>query len=293
MLNHYLPAEVDPNRIVARIGLISDTHMPERWPSLPPVIFDIFQGVDLLLHAGDVGEMWVLDQLSQIAPVIAVHGNDDTPTATRELPNQQVITIAGQRLLLWHSHYPDRIDEMASRHYQDWLPKLKRIAERGRRAGAGVVIFGHNHVPMIYQADDILLVNPGAIASGNYFLRQIRQTVALLFIQDDGTPFIRHVDVAAPDQIFTPEVDLTAGFAAVSRQFEAPLLAPELRERQHQLSQTIFDGPAAVRAAYIRVCHRCWAGEQQFITSADILTEIRREPEISAADREPIERLLA
>ena len=51
-----------------RIGLISDTHMPERWPSLPPAIFELFKGVDLLLHAGGVGELWVLDQLSAIAP---------------------------------------------------------------------------------------------------------------------------------------------------------------------------------------------------------------------------------
>ena len=65
-------------RHMMRIGLISDTHMPERWPRLPSCIFSLFDGVDLILHAGDVGELWVLDELSLIAPVIAVHGNDDT-----------------------------------------------------------------------------------------------------------------------------------------------------------------------------------------------------------------------
>jgi putative phosphoesterase len=60
--------------IVARIGLISDTHMPQRCAALPDAVFDALKGVDLILHAGDVGELWVLDHLSTIAPVVAVHG---------------------------------------------------------------------------------------------------------------------------------------------------------------------------------------------------------------------------
>ena len=83
-----------------RIGLISDTHMPERCAALPTAVFSTLANVDLLLHAGDVGELWVLDQLSAIAPVIAVHGNDDTAAAQRELPFQQIITAAGRRILL-------------------------------------------------------------------------------------------------------------------------------------------------------------------------------------------------
>ena len=94
-----------------RIGLISDTHMPERCFTFPDNLPQVFDGVDFILHAGDVGELWVLDKLSEIAPVFAVHGNDDTIDAQRELPLQQLITIAGRRMLLWHNHYPDPIDE--------------------------------------------------------------------------------------------------------------------------------------------------------------------------------------
>jgi putative phosphoesterase len=293
MPDSYLPPNLDPGRIIGRIGLISDTHMPERWPSLPPSIFDIFHGVDLLLHSGDVGKLWVLDELSRIAPVIAVHGNDETPEATRELPYQQLITVAGLRILLWHSHYPDRIDEMASRHYQDWLPKLDRIAERGRRAGAGLVVYGHTHIPLVYRTDDVWLINPGAIASGNHFTRQLHQTIALLFIRDDGECFITHIDLAPPQPIFQPKIDLEAGFQAAFKQFEAPILSPELLALGPELGRTIFGGSEVVRGAFTRICHRCWAGEQATITPGQLLAEIRQDPAIPPADRERIERLLS
>jgi hypothetical protein len=86
LLDRYLPLGLSENRIVARIGLISDTHMPARCADLPAAVFDVLRSVDVVLHAGDVGELWVLDQLSAIAPVIAVHGNDETAEAQRELP---------------------------------------------------------------------------------------------------------------------------------------------------------------------------------------------------------------
>jgi len=71
---------------ITTLGLISDTHLPDRLRALPPEVFDALDGVDLILHAGDVGTLAVLDQLSTIAPVVAVHGNDDSAEAIRELP---------------------------------------------------------------------------------------------------------------------------------------------------------------------------------------------------------------
>src|SRR5205809_4248652 len=126
--NRFLPPELPAERVVACIGLVSDTHMPERCAELPPALFEALTGVDLLLHAGDVGELWVLDRLSAIAPVVAVHGNDDTAEAQRALPYQQLIPIAGQRVLVTHSHYPDREEELASRSIDAWEPKLARLA---------------------------------------------------------------------------------------------------------------------------------------------------------------------
>src|SRR5438477_1199118 len=86
----YLPPDVPVERVVCCLGLVSDTHMPERCRALPPALFEVLLGVDLLLHAGDVGELAVLDRLSATAPVIAVHGNDDTEEAQRELPYQLI-----------------------------------------------------------------------------------------------------------------------------------------------------------------------------------------------------------
>lgn len=156
--------------VIARIGLLADTHMPDRLAVLPEALEVAFAGVDLILHAGDVGTLSVLDALSRLAPVVAVHGNDDTAEAQRELPYQQLLSVAGLRLLLTHAHYPDRGEELASRTTDAWAPKLERRAAMGRRAGATVVIFGHTHIPMALPWGDLLLVNPGALAPGNHFV---------------------------------------------------------------------------------------------------------------------------
>ncbi|MFN8445290.1 MAG: YfcE family phosphodiesterase [Caldilineaceae bacterium] len=156
------PSHLAGNQIATTIGLISDTHMPDRCESLPASLAAVFEGVDLILHAGDVGELWVLDQLSQIAPVIAVHGNDDSQDAQRELPYQQVVAVGGQRILLWHSHFPDRIDEIDSRRSDELPPKFARSVQRAQRCGAQTVVFGHWHIPLLYEEAGIRIINLGA-----------------------------------------------------------------------------------------------------------------------------------
>lgn len=197
--------------------------MPARCAVLPPAVFDVLRGVDVVLHAGDVGELWVLDRLSTIAPVIAVHGNDESADAQRELPYQQIVAAGGQRILLTHAHYPNRAEEMESRADDGWHPKLARRASMGQRAGARIVVFGHTHIPMAVEHEGVLLVNPGAIASPNPTTRQRIQTVAVLFIRDDGAPFVTHVDLGYPDQPFAPRIDWQAGFRTAHEQFTTPL----------------------------------------------------------------------
>ncbi|MHB8645078.1 MAG: metallophosphoesterase family protein [Thermomicrobiales bacterium] len=224
MGDRYLPPDLPADRVAARIGLISDTHMPERCASLPPAVFAVLRGVDIVLHAGDVGELWVLDRLSAIAPVIAVHGNDETAEAQQALAYQQLVVAGGTRILLTHAHYPDRADEMKSRENDDWLPKLARRAAIGQQARARVVVFGHTHVPMVVEHDGVLLVNPGALAAPNPVSRQTVQSVTILFIRDDSTPYVTHVDLAHPDLPFIPRIDWQAGFRAAHAQFTAPLI---------------------------------------------------------------------
>src|SRR5258708_7222444 len=276
----FWPPDLADEPVRACLGLISDTHMPQRCAELPDALKHVFRDVDLILHAGDVGELWVLDQLSAIAPVIAVHGNDETPDAQRELPYQQVIMIGGQRIVLCHSHHPDRATEMSLREDDAWQPKLERLLDFGRRPAASIVVFGHSHVPMTYTQDGILLVNPGAIASGSAIARQLRKTVALLLVMDNRPPFAIHVDLDKPDQVYIPRIDWSAGFAAARDQFSASIIDPELATAwppfEARVRNLLLDPADAstfqpINAALLHIAHRCWADDQTTITRADLL----------------------
>ena len=291
-LARWLPPVVGPETITACVGLISDTHMPDRLAALPAAIFDVLHGVDLLLHGGDVGELYVLDQLSVIAPLVAVHGNDETADAKRELPYQQVIAIAGQRIVLTHAHYPDRAEELASRRDDAWRPKLERRSAFGHRAGAAVVVFGHTHIPMACQLDRVLLVNPGAIASGSHTWRQKRRTVALLFMRADRLPLVVHVDLAHPDRPFVPQIDWEAGFAAALGQVSESILAPDLEPDHQRLYAIARQAPGPSIGAIRRVAMRCWSGAQSYITRADLLAELEATPDLPPHVRAEFEALL-
>jgi putative phosphoesterase len=283
--------ESSEKQIVARLGLMSDTHMPERLAYLPSNLAQIFAGVDFILHAGDVGELWVLDELSTIAPVIAVHGNDETADAIRELPYKQLVTVAGQRILAWHSHYPERIDEMASRTDDAFLPKLERIADHGRRAGASIVFFGHWHIPLTHRFEDVFLINAGTFASGNWFTRTLRQTVALIQFYTDGSFETVHVDVAKPDQPYTAAFEATAGFRAVAQQYERPIVTPELQEQLPTFWTHTFIDRAAVVAVLSRLGHRCWSGEIDLYGREFLLSECLADEKVDVADKAWIKSL--
>lgn len=284
---------VEPDRIRACLGLISDTHMPDRLSGLPPALFEILRGVDLLLHAGDVGELYVLDQLSAIAPVVAVHGNDDTPAARQHLPAQQVIAIAGRRLVLFHSHYPDREQELASRQVDEWQPRLDYRAAVTRQAGGQIGIFGHSHIPMSVHHDGVLLVNPGAIASGGYTTRQQRQTVALLAILDSGEAQVAHSDLANPERHCDFQHDLAIGFTALARRFNTPIVEPLLDERFPRLWPLMEQAREACVGAWRQIAFRCWDGSPEVITAAEYLAELRSRPGVPPALLAQIEAVLA
>lgn len=274
------------------IGLISDTHMPERRRTLPAAVFDLFQGVDLILHAGDVGELWVLDQLSSLAPVIAVHGNDDTEEAQRELPYQQVIAARGVRILLWHSHHPDWDTEMAAR--RDNVISPIRSIERAQRAGAQVAVFGHWHIPFVHRQDGVCVVNPGALASANFFTRLTVASVALMTIGGSGQVDVRHVDLAAPDRIFAPVVDWQAGFAANAAPYEASIITPEL-ERAVAFLRRRLSRPdlIALQPAISELSHAVWEGRADVITLAQVQEAINQDGAVPPDLRTRLADLLA
>lgn len=263
------------------IGLISDTHLPDRCRALPPAVFEALDGVDLILHAGDVGAVSVLDELSALAPVVAVHGNDEMAGAPDVLPSQQVIMLAGQRLLLYHGHHPDRAEEMASRAVDAWPPKLARWAGMARRVGASILVYGHTHIPWTVQFDGVWLINPGAIAAGAHTMRQRVQTVARLTLNAAGAPHITYLDLSDLSQPYHPAVDVYAGFTAAINQ--ELIATPDFEAHRRWFFEEIYPiAPEPLLDALRRVMYRCLDGDVPLMTIPLVVTEILADPAIPA-----------
>lgn len=141
------------------VGLISDTHGLVR-----PQVHSALAGVDLILHAGDVGGDEVLDELSLIAPVFAVYGNTDAPGDPR-LAEAIERTIDGVSIHVSHGH------EVGS-------PTPAKLLSR---YAAQVVVYGHTHRQLITHADGRLVINPGAAGARRF---NLEPSVARLSIVD-------------------------------------------------------------------------------------------------------------
>lgn len=152
------------------IGLISDTHGLVR-----PDVHRALAGVELILHAGDVGGDAVLDELQLIAPVVAVYGNTDVPGDPR-LAGAIERTIGGVRIHVSHGH------EVGS-------PTPQKLLEL--YAGE-VIVYGHTHRALITHADGRLVVNPGAAGPRRF---NLLPSVARLTIAD-GTASVALVELA-------------------------------------------------------------------------------------------------
>ncbi|MEM7335377.1 MAG: metallophosphoesterase family protein [Chloroflexota bacterium] len=270
-MNKYLPASISPDDVETTIGLISDTHMPQRWKTIPTAVSTIFQNVDFILHAGDVGELWVLDRLSEIAPVFAVHGNDETDDAKRELPEQQIIVVKGQRIMLWHSHYANRVDEMHTRRSDSMLEACYRVVGRGRSAGAELVVFGHWHTPLVFEENGVTIVNPGAIASGNLFRQQMVQTVALLFVLKNGRFHITHINTAAPEQIYEPPTNLEEGFGHNLGIYGRSILSPQLEEIKSRFGPMFYFDHESFLDAFLPLSHQVYEGKLEMIQRENVI----------------------
>lgn len=137
------------------IGLISDTHIREPVPALLPEIFKAFADVDLILHGGDIYVPAILDELEQIAPVLAVTGDDDygEVLVDRRVKPQQKLCLEGHKLWLVHIN--------PFRHALD--PHQGHAAkEKVDPDAPEIVVFGHIHYGVVKHYNGILLVNPGS-----------------------------------------------------------------------------------------------------------------------------------
>ncbi len=130
------------------IGVISDTHIPERASMIPEIIFDLFKDVDMILHAGDLVSYDILDELQKIATTECSQGNMDRAYGLK-LPKSVSFNIEGIKLGLHHGEVYPRGDTQ----------QLKYIA---MEMGVEVLITGHTHWPFIKEVGDVLLLNPGS-----------------------------------------------------------------------------------------------------------------------------------
>lgn len=265
-----------------RIGLISDTHMPRRWRTLPPAVFDLFQDVNLILHAGDVGKLGVLNQLSAIAPVIAVHGNDEELEAVEALPYLQTIVLNRHRLVMCHSHYPDRQEELDSRKDGSLHPKFKRLAKIAQAHEASLMFFGHWHIPILVEMDDILLINAGALASGNYMTRQCIQTVAILELTNGHTPQITHYDLATKKR-HTPYTRPDGNFYDALGNYSVSIVDETILVNRGFIIEKLHEigGENLYIDIWRQLAEACWYDGQDQIQATEFLNALENYPDIS------------
>lgn len=150
-----------------RIGVISDSHYPEFARRLPPGVLAAFEGVDLILHGGDITGPAVLERLSRIAPIQAVRGNHDAGAFAESLPWTRVIEVEGVRIGLAHGKRPFRVEVLdilwgAIRRRDRLVSGGFRRALRRQFDQVDCIVYGHLHEPAIDQVGDVLYFSPGS-----------------------------------------------------------------------------------------------------------------------------------
>jgi hypothetical protein len=167
-----------------KVALISDTHVPDQIRRLPSRLIERLHGVDLILHAGDLVRLDVLESLWSVAKVIAVHGNMDEPAVLRRLPRKRLLTLAGRTVGLIHGNQAPAIERQYLKPGYDYdAPPMGAFYDYllGEFPDAEVIVFGHLHVPVVKTWHSCLLVNPGPVAPNRG-----RSSFALLRLEGSG-----------------------------------------------------------------------------------------------------------
>jgi uncharacterized protein len=152
--------------MTTRVGVVSDTHCPEFVDRLPDSVFKALQGVQLIVHAGDINAPSTLRQLEQIAPVHAVRGDHDQDLAS--LPRWREVTVEGKKIVVVHG---DRSHWIEEPNTFLWTVSLGYFRPHGglprglsrRFPDADVIIYGHTHRSQMQRVGRALLFNPGGV----------------------------------------------------------------------------------------------------------------------------------
>ena len=148
------------------VGLIADTHVPKRAPRVPQQVFDAFKNVDYIIHAGDLVELPVIDELEQVAPVLAVQGNMDAQEVKDALPELNSLKVFDWKIGVIHD--------------PDVLSGADKMLYVAKENGFNVLVYGHTHSPRIRWEGEVLFINPGSPTDPASFLN--KPSVGLLQI---------------------------------------------------------------------------------------------------------------
>lgn len=133
-----------------KIGVISDTHIPERAKDIPKEILEDFGRLDMIIHAGDLVDLSVLEKLKSICPEVrAVWGNMDNYSVKQKLQEKEIIKIANYKIGVMHGYGPaNNLIELVSNAFKN--------------DSVDMIIFGHSHSALNEKRGNILYFNPGS-----------------------------------------------------------------------------------------------------------------------------------
>ena len=149
-----------------RIALVSDTHIPTNLDRLPEALLNQISGVDAILHAGDIVSASVLRALRSLAPTTAVAGNSDPPEVASTLADQELLRLGGRTIGLKHGHQAHGVQSHYIGQPYD-SPEMEVFFQlmTAQLPNAEIIVFGHFHRPVVKHWNDVLFINPGAVAS--------------------------------------------------------------------------------------------------------------------------------
>lgn len=154
-----------------KLGIVSDTH-----GLLRPEVIPEFNGVEHILHLGDVGDLDVLKSLERVAPVTAIRGNIDRSGPCSRLPETEVLLLEGHYLYMLHDLHTLHLDPVAAKF--------------------SAVLFGHSHQPGIRRHKGVLYFNPGSCGPRRF---ELPITVGLMTLESNSEPQaqIVHLPIAS------------------------------------------------------------------------------------------------
>lgn len=168
------------------IGLISDTHIPDRMKELPEKVFEAFKDVEMILHAGDVTSQEVIEKLEEIAPVTAIQGNTDRIVGLN-LPKTAIVEAEELKIGVIHGEVYPRAD-------------TQQLHYLAKQLDVDILVSGHSHQPKVEKVEDVLLINPGSptvprLADRTIMILEINKKEVDVELVKVGSPICSSLDL--------------------------------------------------------------------------------------------------